>query len=573
MFSAMFPAMFPAKFPTIRFICLSLLVCVLTACGQDSQPDPSSSDASSDASADASADASSAAERSVAVATDPVAITGAGKVRGFVENDILVFKGIRYGADTATTRFSAPKPPAHWVDIADASAFGASALQVPYPARTAGGLFESWTTDPAPELSEDCLFLNVWTPALIDSGKRPVMVWFHGGGLTRGSGSSNAYDGARLATRGDVVVVTVNHRLNVFGYTYLGEFGEQYADSGNAGTLDMVLSLEWVRDNIREFGGDPANVTIFGESGGGWKVSTLMAMKAAEGLFHHAIVQSGPRLEFMDKDVAATGAAALVESLGLTAKTIDKIRTMPPAALLAAYQAVNAAGSSVGNRAVLDGTNLDQHPFSAGEASRGIDIPMMIGTTRTEASLFIGARNPMTFDLSWELLPSALDVALNRDDLDIPGIVSSYRRIRPEYSPTDVLFTAATDAGFLNRSHQQADRKSDLGGAPTYFYMLNWGTPVDGGKWRSPHALDIGMVFDNVARSAAMSGTGEAQQHIADIMSESWLAFARNGNPNNPLVPEWPAYEKGSRMVMQFERNPQAVSDPHGEQRALFMRD
>jgi len=392
----------------IQFIGLVLLSAAMAGCGQDSQPD--------NAAAERSLQPTNVAQTpSTSPTIDPVATTQAGQVRGFIEDDILVFKGIRYGSDTATTRFAAPNPPEPWTDIADASEFGPSAMQVAYPAGTAGGLFESWATDPTPTLSEDCLFLNVWTPALADGGQRPVMVWFHGGGLTRGSGSSNAYDGVRLATRGDAVVVTVNHRLNVFGYTYLGEFGEQYVDSGNAGTLDMVLSLEWVRDNISEFGGDPNNITIFGESGGGWKVSTLMAMEAAQGLFHRAIVQSGPRLEFMSREIAAAGAAKLVESLGLSRETIERIQTLPAAAVLAAFQAVNAAGTSVGNRAVLDGINLDQNPFDAGPASRGTNISMMIGTTRTETSLFIGARNPMTFELSWELLPSALSSALNRE--------------------------------------------------------------------------------------------------------------------------------------------------------------
>jgi len=555
---------------SLRLFSLTGLLFLLSGCGQDPQQDPQKAQPEL-----SQTDAAEMAETaSDPAAAKPVASTTAGAVRGFIEDDIFVFKGVRYGADTAATRFAAPAPPEPWSGIADATAFGASAVQVPYPPGTAGGLFGSWTTDPAPALSEDCLFLNVWTPALADGGKRPVMVWFHGGGLTRGSGSSNAYDGVRLTNRGDVVVVTVNHRLNVFGYTYLGEFGERYADSGNAGILDMVLALEWVRDNISEFGGNPDNVTIFGESGGGVKVTTLMAMEAAEGLLHQAVVQSGPGPELMEKDAAAKGARALIEELGLSGESVDDILTLPAEDILAAFQAVNAAGGTpVGVRAVLDGTNFKRHPFVPDANPRVADIPMMIGTTRTEASLFIGAANPAAFDLSWEQLPAAMAASNNRDDVDVAEIIAGYRRIRPGYSPADVLFTAATDAGFLNRSHYQADRKAELGGAPTYFYMLDWDTPVDGGKWRAPHALEIGMVFDNVAKSESMSGIGEEQQHIADLMSESWLAFARTGNPNNANLPEWPAYDTDSRMVMKFSLEPSAQSDPHGEQRSLFLND
>jgi para-nitrobenzyl esterase len=546
------------------------ILLTLGACGQEQAPEPPA-----EAAAAPETFVPVTAEETGGTAAEPVATTSAGKVRGFVKDDVYVFKGVRYGADTATTRFAAPEPPAAWDGIADATEFGASAVQVPYPTGTAGGLFESWGTDPAPPMSEDCLFLNVWTPALADNGKRPVMVWFHGGGLTRGSGSSNAYNGVRLANRGDVVVVTVNHRLNVFGYTYLGDYGERYADSGNAGVLDMVLALEWVRDNITEFGGDPTNVTIFGESGGGFKVTTLMAMEAAEGLFKRGIVQSGPAPELMERETAIAGGAALLQQLGLTTETIDEILALPAEDLLAAFGAVNAAGTPVGVRAVIDGRNFHRHPFVPDANPRVADIPMMIGTTRTENSLFIGASNPASFDLTWEQLPAAMEASARGGNLnvDVNELIAEYRRIRPEYSPADVLFTATTDAGFLNRSHLQADRKSELGGAPTYFYMLNWDTPVDGGKWRSPHALEIGMVFDNVALSESMSGIGEEQQHIADMMSESWLAFARTGNPNHPGIPEWPVYDTESRMVMMFDLEPRAAADPHGEQRKLFLSE
>lgn len=502
----------------------------------------------------------------------PTVATRAGDVRGFIEDGIIVFKGVRYGADTAQTRFAAPMPPAPWSEVRDARNYGPSAPQEPYPPGTAGGLFESWATDPAPPNSEDTLFLNIWTPALRDGRKRPVMVWFHGGGFSRGSGSSNAYDGIRLARRGDVVVVTVNHRLNLFGHLYLARYGQQFTHSGNAGVLDLVLSLEWVRDNIETFGGDPANVTIFGESGGGSKVSVLMAMDNAKGLFHRAVIESGGRLENTDRETAAEGTQRVVEALGLTQETIGEILTMPVSRLQRAAADVIAAGHRpTWNGPVYDRVNFRRQPFTPDAPAQATDVPLLIGTTRTEASLFIGARDPATFDLSWETLPEVLARSLPGADID--RVITQYRRINPDYSPSDLLFTAATDAGFLLRSVQIADRKADQAGAAVYFYMLNWETPVQGGKWRSPHALEIGMVFDNVAKSASMSGTGEEQQAIADMMSESWLAFARSGDPNNSVIPHWPPYTREQRSMMLFDIVPEVKIDPHGEQRSVFETD
>jgi len=498
----------------------------------------------------------------------PVARTEYGQVRGSVEDGINVFKGIRYGADTASTRFQAPAEPAPWDGVQDALAYGNSCPQI--PTGSGGGLFDSWRPQPSPPLSEDCLFLNVWTPALADGKKRPVMVWFHGGGFASGNGSSNAYDGVRLAKRGDVVVVTVNHRLNFFGYLYLGEYGERFADSGNAGILDLVASLEWVRDNIESFGGDPDNVLIFGESGGGAKVSVLMAMEAAEGLFHRAVVQSGPALTIAPKEEAAEAGAAVVEKLGLDADTIGQILTMPTAKIEeAAREVARSTNLSPGARPVLDGRNFTRHPFADGAPPQSKDVPLLIGTTRTENSLLIGAREPATFDLTWETLPAALQERF--PSIDAEAVVQKYRELHPDIDAPELFFTATTDAGFLNRSIELADQKAKQNGAPVYFYLLNWDTPVDGGKWLSPHALEIGMVFDNVAKSESMSGTGPEPQKIADMMSEAWLAFAHSGNPNHEGIPEWPAYTVDERPTMVFDLEPQVINDPHGEQRKLFL--
>lgn len=498
---------------------------------------------------------------SQAQASGPVGTTTAGKVRGAVENGINLFKGVRYGADTAATRFQAPKPPQPWSDVRDALDFG---NQAPQPSGgEAGGLFRSWANRKAD--SEDCLFLNVWTPGLADGKKRPVMVWLHGGGFTSGSGASNGYDGVRLAKRGDVVVITINHRLNLFGHLFLAEFGPEFADSGNAGILDIVLALKWVRDNAGAFGGDPANVMIFGESGGGAKVSTLMAMDAAKGLFHRAAVQSGAWLTINKPEVQAKAAAGVVEKLGLTKETIGEIRTMPFEKIQAAAR---GAGFGVASGPVLDGRNLKRHPFTPDGPPQSKDVPLLIGLNRTESTLLIGGANPALFDLSWEDLPGKLSPLM--PGVDAAHVIAEYRRLHPQHTASDVFFAATTDSRFLRGHIAQADRKAAQGGAPVFFYMLDWDTPVDGGKWRSPHALEIGFVFDNVAKSESMSGVGPEQQRIADLMSESWLAFARNGNPNNKLVPNWPPYSPPERAAMIFDLEPKVVKDPHGVERRLF---
>ncbi|XOV85544.1 MAG: carboxylesterase/lipase family protein [bacterium] len=530
-------------------ICAALLVWALAGCGAEPSASPGPEPSAE------------VAVQEVGLTHAAIAQTRHGKVSGLQEGKVLTFKGVRYGADTATTRFAAPSAPQPWHDVQTATAFGATCPQT--PTANPGGLFTSWATVPTPPMSEDCLFLNVWTPALADGGKRPVMVWFHGGGFSSGSGSSRAYEGTRLAQRGDVVVVTVNHRLNVLGYLALGHYGAGFEDSAVAGLLDMVLALEWVRDNIAQFGGDPDTVMIFGESGGGAKVSTLMATPVAQGLFHRAVVQSGAMLRFPEQAIAQTAADKVVANLGLTADTIEQIKTLPEDVIRAAYADTGAATAPS-----IDGRTLTRHPFDPDAAPWGREVPMMLGTTRTENSLFIGGANPAIFDITWAQLPEVL--GRSYPDKDVDAIIAGYRVLQPESSPADIYFEATTDARWLAGHVQQAERKVRQGGAPTYLYLFNWDTPVDGGRWRSPHALEIGFVFDNVANSASMSGVGPEQQHLADIMADTWIAFARTGSPDNPGIPAWPAYNLETRPVMVLDTTPELVNDARAAQRALF---
>jgi para-nitrobenzyl esterase len=506
----------------------------------------------------AACDNQPAAPAVAAADPNPVVTTTYGKVKGAVEAGINVFKGVRYGADTATTRFQAPRAPEPWTDVKDALAYGNSA---PQPASgDGGGLFASWRPNPPIATNEDCLFLNVWTPGA-DDKKRPVMVWFHGGGWSTGSGSSNAYDGVRLAKRGDVVVVTVNHRLNLFGYLNLASYGEQFADSGVAGVLDMVASLEWVRDNIAAFGGDPGKVLIFGESGGGLKTCSLMSTDRAKGLFHRSVAQSGPGIRLAEPAPSAKGADELVKKLGLTKETIGEILTKTVADIQAAAEGVTGIGSPV-----MDGKTFTRHMFDPDAPPMSADVPLLIGCNRTEGTSLTRADDP-NFNLTWETLPAAIKTAF--PGKDAAKIIETYKTNNPDVEAPELYFMATADARFFRGSVTVADRKAQQGGAPVFFYMLDWETPVMDGKRYVPHALDIGMVFDNVAKSESMSGTGPEAQAIADQMSESWLAFAKNGDPSNPNVPAWPAYKADARSMMVFRTNPGVETDIRAAERAV----
>jgi para-nitrobenzyl esterase len=302
---------------------------------------------------------------------------------------------------------------------------------------------------------------------------------------------------------------------------------------------------------------------IFGESGGGAKVSTLLATEKARGLFHRAVVQSGAMIRFPQVETARAAADKVVENLGLSKDTINEIKTLPLETIREAF-----TGTSAATAPTIDGRTLTRHPFQPDAAPPGRDVPLMLGTNRTENSLFIGAANPAIFDLTWEGLTAAMQQLY--PNADMQALIAGYRALQPDSDPADIYLEATTDARWLAGHVIQAERKVEQGGASTWLYLFNWDTPVDGGKWRSPHALEIGFVFDNVANSESISGVGEAQQGIADIMADTWIAFARTGNPNNPKIPEWSPYNLESRPVMVLDNTPEVVDDARGAQRALF---
>jgi para-nitrobenzyl esterase len=484
----------------------------------------------------------------------PVAQTRYGRVRGLVQDGIKVFKGIRYGADTAPRRFMPPLPPESWRGVAEATEYGPASPQRGTRERT----------------SEDCLFLNVWTPALRDGRRRPVMVYFHGGAHASGSGSSPLYDGARLGRRGDVVVVTVNHRLNVFGYGYFARFGgPELADSGNVGNLDLILALQWVRDNIAEFGGDPANVTIFGQSGGGAKVVTLMAMPVASGLFHKAATMSGQHVTVMGPRNATRRARAVLDALGIAPDRIDLLRSAPAARLV---EALDLADPILGREkitfwSVLDARSTPNHPFYPTAPRLSAHIPMIIGNTHDETRAFLGG-DPRNHALSWADLPGRLEPEMVAD-IDRDLVVRRYRELYPDYTPSEVFF-AATTAGRSWRGHLiQAEERARIG-APAWMYQLDFPSPAEEGRLRAFHSLDIALVFDNIAQPGSQTGTGAAAQAVADRMSASFIALARTGDPNHGGMPAWPKYELPERRTMIFDAETRVVADPRREERELF---
>jgi para-nitrobenzyl esterase len=489
-----------------------------------------------------------------APAQHSVATTKAGKIRGYVDNGVHVFKGVPYGADTSTRRYRPALPPVAWKGVRDTLEYGAACPQ----------------GDAIGRASEDCLVLNVWTPGLKADAKRPVMFYIHGGEYSSGSGSSPTYDGAHLCRRGDVVVVTINHRLNAFGHLYLARLaGADYAASGNVGILDLVQALTWVRDHIAGFGGDPGCVMVFGQSGGGAKIATMMAMPAARGLFHRAATMSGQQVTASGPRSATLRARSYLDALKIAPADVLKINAADVASLVEALRAPDATmvGRSLYFGPVLDEGSLPRHPFYPDAPPQSAGIPMIIGNTHDETRAFLG-NEPGVHNLNWTELPERLLPQL-LVDIDPEYVVAEYRRLYPQYSPTEVYF-AATTAG---RSWRGALIETELRaaqGAPVFSYQLDYKSPLEGGRYGAMHAMDIPLVFDNIAQPGSRTGTGADAQKTADQMSDAFIAFARTGNPNHAGLPQWRPYELNTRSTMVFNAQSQLVDDPRGAERRLF---
>jgi para-nitrobenzyl esterase len=515
--------------------------------------------------------------RSSASLQNPVVETAKGKVRGFTSAGVSVFRGIPYGASTTgANRFMAPVPPEPWAGVRNCLTYGHSCPQ------GGTGVIEndagSRSTDEDNFLlyrtggwvrGEDCLRLNVCAPAASSSGRKlPVMVWMHGGGFTGGSGNDLlCYDGENLARNHNVVVVTHNHRLNLFGYLNLAEAGgERYADSGNVGMLDIVAVLEWVRDNVASFGGDPSNVLIFGQSGGGAKVSALMAMPTAKGLFHRAVVQSGAMLRAGSAENAARTAAVVLEELGISKGNLDKLHSVSTSALQAVQPKVTrrlggpgAPGSGMrGWGPFVDGKILPRHPFDPGAPEVSANVPLLIGTCLNE---FVnGTDNPERDTLTEQELSKRVTERYKDEAADIIG---AYKKQYPRESPFGI-WAAISAAGPRQNAITQAERKATQGGAPAYMYLYAWRTPVLGGKIGTFHSSDITFAFDNAALCPHYSGNTTQALALSSNMGEAWVSFARTGKPGHNGLPSWPAYNDKTRATMVLDDRCAVQNDPEG---------
>ncbi len=489
---------------------------------------------------------------------EPIVEVAQGRVRGRVaENGVHVFKGMRYAAPAAgALRFMPPAEPPRWAGVQDAFDYGHQSPQ----ART--------FLAAAQPMSDDCLRINVWTPGL-DGAKRPVMLWFHGGGFEAGSGSSALYDGTRMARRGDVVVATINHRLNVFGHCHLGEvLGESFAQSGNVGYLDLIASMQWVKENIERFGGDPNNVMIYGQSGGGRKVSLCYAGKDAQGLFHKGVVQSGSHLKVQTVERANALTEALLKELGIAKGDARKLQTLDVETLSAAQRKVIAAAGARFSP-VLDGKTFTAHPFLPDAPTISNHLPMMLGTTRTELTSQMG-RVPGIFELSEAQAKERLQDFVPAADVE--EAYRTFKASRPQASPSEVFFTIASARGYVRDQTIMAEQRVKSGGTGrTYVYRLMWRAPVEGGRRVTQHSLDLPFMFDNVAAAPQMTGPDtEHTRAMVENMANSWIAFARTGDPNNASVPRWAPYDLTRRNTMLFDTPSTAVDDPHRDER-LFM--
>ncbi len=494
---------------------------------------------------------------------NPIVETTHGPVHGKQVRGTFVFRGIPYGASTASERrFRAPVPPARWTEVRDATEYTAATVQERAPVDAYVSPDPNAPKSQPMPMTEDCLIANVFTRGLGDGQKRPVMVWLHGGGFRSGVGHTEATDGVRLTERGDVVVVTINHRLNVYGFLHLLDLcGPDFDGSGQAGMLDIVLALEWVRDNIEAFGGDPGNVTLFGVSGGGRKISQLLAMPAARGLFHRGIIQSGAHPRGVPRDRATDFADRLLKRLGIKPAEIAKLQQMPVDQLhegLYSWLAeVTDRESGFGGgllSPVVDGVHIPCDAFDPVPAPAASGIPIMIGTTRHEMATFL-ARRPEWANVDEAGLVEAVRPVLNERTEDIIEVT---RKNRPGSTPYDLL-VAITSEDRRQLSLEIAERHSAAGN-PVYFYQFAWESDYQNGLLRAGHSLDTALVFDN-PDGRPMTGSSPARYEMAALMSETWIAFARTGNPNHEGLPTWPTFDEHRRQQMVLDLPPRVEAD------------
>lgn len=495
-----------------------------------------------------------------------------GKLRGSAERGLVTFKGVAYGQPTSgANRFRGPQPVEPWSGLRDA-------LELGHPAVQDNPDFAVWL-DPMPP-SEDCLALNVWAP---DGAQGlPVMVWIHGGAYTFGSGGASLYDGGNLARDGEVVVVSINHRLQAFGFTDLAALNPDFADAGNAGILDVQAAVAWVNRNIAAFGGDPGNITLFGQSGGGAKISMLMAMPSAKGLFHKAIVQSGSVFRVRTPDEAAAQTERLFHHLGLRRGDIAALQALPAAALLQGGNKIIAGATGVGNPVLTyaptaDGRILSTDPWVHAAPTMAADIPLMVGINRDETVIYMSeaARAALATGGEAALIDAIIEATTTRspDREEVAALLPVYRSAMPQASAAELVVQISTDVGFWQGAVHQADLHADTG-APVFAYRCDWRTPCFGARW-APHSIEIPFIMGHPVYGPAWDGTDTEADRAADDpdnarlrvgrqMQAAWLNFAKIGNPSgNGLA--WPAYDRATRQTMIFDRQTRVEPDPRGD--------
>ena len=486
----------------------------------------------------------------------PVVDTSAGRIRGEALQGCVAFRGVPYGAPTGgPNRFKPPQARAPWPGVRDATRF---ANISPQPIMSV--IPEEDDSQAHEPQGEDCLMLNVWTPQ-VGAGSRPVMVWFHGGGYAVGGGSAPWYRGERLASRHDVVVVTINHRLNVFGFLYLAGLNPAFADSANVGMLDCVAALQWVRENISAFGGDPLNVTIFGESGGAGKVSCLMGMPGAAGLFHRAVAESGAAIRIGRPEQATAQAKAFLAKLGIDPSDTARIQAIPAAELV---KSVGPGSLTYGP--IVDAKSIPRDPFDPGAPEVSANVPFMTGSNLTESTFFLDT--PIE-PLNDDELHAHVKGYCKVDETAAHRLVALYREEHPTRDNVFLYQLISSEYWMRGGVLGQAERKAAQGRAPAYVYQFNRLSPARGGKLHCPHGSEIPYVFDNIAAGKAITGDAPAAQLLADKMSAAWVSFARHGDPNmgGADLPYWPPYAAGARAVMVFDDETRTELDPDGRAR------
>jgi len=495
---------------------------------------------------------------------NPIVETRYGKVQGSEQDSISVWKGIPFAQPpTGQRRFRAPQPPEPWTGVREATTFSPMAPQMPeVGASMVGAIGADRAVEPRP-MSEDCLYLNIWSPGA-SAGQRPVMVYIHGGAFTLGSASDPWYDGTSFAANHNIVVVSLNYRLGILGFAYLKNLaGADATYTGNCGLLDQIAALAWVRENIAAFGGDPDNVTVMGESAGAMSIGALLGMPAAQGLFRRAILQSGGASNLVTRPRATQVAQALLAKLGLETSQLAALADVPLEALLKIQPELGREfGGILAYSPMIDGETLPQHPSAMIAQGSAANVAILAGTNRDEWRLFAMMSGG----------PKVDEEQLTRifGDEARPAL-AVYTEARTDQSPELAWIDIMSDLVFRMPAIRLAEAQVKLG-APVWMYRFDWESPAFGGVLGAAHAMDIPFVFNtlDVGLSRAFTGDSPSRQPLADLMHASWAAFIRSGTPAIADLPSWPPYDLDRRATMIFGDVAHVVDDPQGQVRAVW---